>query len=115
MRRLNPKSTSFMACRGEAHVERPYKIPYTYGRLSAKRRYIQAIQFVKDHDGCKRSDIIKGIWGFGQSSTNRGYQSLLFANLLYIDYIDYDKNFRYHVTLKGLALLQKAREFDTYK
>lgn len=115
MRHINPISLSFISSMRGKPLSHPSKIPYTYGRLSTNRRYIQVINFVKNHPNCKRIDIIKGIWGYGNSSSNRGYMSTLFSNLLYRDFIDYDKKFCYHVTEKGLALLQKAHEFDTYK
>lgn len=115
MRHYNPVNSSWMwnpLHRKGDKVTRPYQMPYTFTRPSAKRTYIKVIQYVYDHPKCSRFDIQVDIFGYKRTEPHklyaRGNQSSLFANLLYADFIDYDKNYRYTITEKGLALLKQA-------
>ena len=106
---LNPPGFSRKA--NTAYViDKPYcHCNYTYKKPSMKRRYMQVIQFIADHDGCSRRECTAYIWnGNDPARVGRGEMSIVYSNLLWKDFIDYDKKFRYHVTEKGLKLLKEA-------
>ena len=115
MRHYNPVNTSWMWSslhrKGEK-VTRPHQMPYSFTRPSAKRTYIKVIQYIYDHPKCSRFDIQVDIFGYKRTDVSkciaRGNQSSLFSNLLYADFIDYDKNYRYTITEKGMSLLKQA-------
>ena len=122
MRHYNPKCSSY--CWNPIHrkgdiVTRPYLMPYSFTRPSASRTYIKVIQYIYDHPKCARFDIQVGVFGYRDNALSkelaRGNQSSLFANLLYADFIDYDKQYRYTVTEKGLKLLKQAYLNDMAK
>ena len=124
MRHYNPTCSSYLwnPCRRRGDkVTRPYFRPYTYTKPSAQRTYIKVIQFISDHPNCARYDIQVGVFGYRYrddslgKSLARGNQSSLFTNLLYDDLIDYDKNYRYTVTEKGMKLLKQAYLNDMAK
>ncbi len=92
---------------------------------NSKKRYVQILQYVADHDGCKRIDIIRDVFGYKDVNakdswyknmrTCRGQWSIGFSQLLYIDVIDYDKNFNYHITDRGREVLKTAYINDCAK
>lgn len=88
---------------------------YTFKKPSIKCKYMQVIQFIVDHDRCSRLDCINHVWKNPKNVELRGYQSLLFANLIWADFIAYDKKFKYHVTAKGIKLLKEAYVNDMAK
>ena len=96
-------------------IYRPYQRLYSYTKPSMNFKYMKAIQFVADHPGCKRTDILAGVWGVKHPEFCPGYMSQVFANLLYDDWIDYDENFRYTVTPGGKGLLEEAYLNDMEK
>lgn len=112
MRHYNPVIRS--PWRGTIKIkDRPYERPYTYARPSMKCKYVQILDYVANHPGCKRFDIICDVWHFSRElntpKTLRGQCSLTFSNLLYDDLLDYDSHFRYTVTPKGMAILNLAK------
>lgn len=111
MRHLNPLCTScWSAFRGEHRYE-PYEIDrLSFSKPSPERRYIQLIKWIAEHPQCTRREAQLGVW----NTTSPGYQSATFAVLLYKDFIDYDKNFRYTVTESGKQLLKKAGIKEIY-
>lgn len=89
----------------------PTQQNYKYNKPTPKRKYIQVISYIAKNLGCGRLAIQRAVWGRGLNSTAhemRGYMSATFANLLYNDFIDYNKNYEYRVTEKGYALLGRA-------
>jgi len=115
MRHYNPKCTSY--CWNPIHrkgdiVTHPYLMPYSFTKPSAKRTYIKVIQYIYDHPKCSRFDIQVDIFGYKRTEAAktlaRGNQSSLFSNLLYADYIDYDRSYKYTITEKGKSLLKQA-------
>lgn len=116
MRHRNAISNSPFHGMGEK-VYAPYSLTYGNGRTyrftsGRDTMYKQVLQYVAEHPKCKRVEIVTAIWPHVTSGSYkmsiRGYQSKLFALLLFFDYIDYDKNFRYTITHKGRALLNPS-------
>ena len=91
----------------------PYSQEYRCIYPSMKRKYMRVVQYVADHDGCSRKDITHAIWN--RKLFVEGYQSNMYANIIYLGFIEYDKKFRYHITPKGLTLLKKAYINDCAK
>ena len=128
MRHRNPASSScHNLCSSPANA--PYYMQYvdSYRKsrfkktACSKRRYVQIIQYVANHDGCKRVDILHDVYKqdvkakdcfYKNKLACRGYASSILSQLLYIDVIDYDKSFRYHVTDRGLEVLKFAFQND---
>ena len=96
-------------------IYRPYQRLYAYTKPSMAFQYMKVIQYVADHPGCKRRDIIAGVWGRYLRHGNEGYMCHVFSNLLYDDFIDYDENYCYTVTNGGLELLKTAYLNDCAK
>lgn len=103
---------------GKHVVDTPYLHDYVnaydksgFKNASQKKVYVKFLRYIADHDGCTRKDILKGLG----RSTDRGQNSSLFAQLLYLDLIDYDKNFKYHITDKGEEVLNAAYMNDMEK
>ena len=96
-------------------IYRPYQRLYAYTKPSMNFQYMKVIQYVADHPGCKRRDIIAGVWGRHLRNGNEGYMCHVFSNLLYDDFIDYDENYCYTVTNDGLELLKTAYLNDCAK
>lgn len=116
MRHYNPKAReSSHTHRCGTVIYRPYQRLYSYTKPSMNFMYMKVIQYVADHPGCKRIDIIRNIWGRNVCCGNDGYMCHVFSNLLYDDFIDYDKNFCYTVTSDGLDLLKAAYLNDMEK
>ena len=108
MRHRNPKSYSIFYKSGtERRVPYTYG-KYTYGKPSPERAYVKVVKFVAEHPNCKRIDIIRGIWRPNAKAFMRGHQSSLLANLLYEDFIDYNRKYEYSITPKGYELLKRA-------
>lgn len=104
---------------------RPHPYGYDhleYKRPNSKREYVKLVQFIADHPGLKRKEIIaryyytkkalethkddiaRGRWSWVTYNPSR-----YFAELLWADMIDYDeKTYKYYVTSKGEALLEEA-------
>lgn len=97
----------------EYYIPHPYQRLYAYTKPSMKFKYMQVIQFVADHDGCKRKDISRGVWKV--EPNNDGFMSQVYSNLLYDNCIDYDMSFGYHITDEGRALLEEAYLNDMAK
>ena len=76
---------------------------YTFGNPTSDRVYVKVLMFVESHPKCKRADIQFGVWGNHNKSN-----STLFAQMLYADILDYNKNFEYRVTRKGKNILKKV-------
>ena len=109
MRHHNSTSTSCFSFRRGHVCTAPYCRNYTYTRPTPERTYIKVVKFVAEHPGCKRIDIIRALWRpNAERRAARGEQSMLFANLLYNDLIDYDSEYEYYVTQDGVDLLRKA-------
>ena len=74
-----------------------------------RKTYVKILQYVYDHDGCTRKDILKGIGQYdGRASDGRGQLSSIFSQLLYVDVLDYDKHYKYHLGKNGLKVLGQA-------
>jgi len=82
------------------------------------------LQYVEDHEGCKRTDIIRDVWhkdvtkmdpNWPKRKAYRGYGSIMLAQLLYINVIDYNKDFCYYITERGREVLRKAYINDMAK
>ena len=89
-------------------VNRPYDGGFGYHTYNftcptKDRVYVKVLKFVAEHPKCKRRDIQFGVWGNHNKSN-----STLFAQMLYHDILDYNKNFEYRVTRKGKNLLRKV-------
>lgn len=132
MRHCNPTSTSRWQPRYSKKVYKPYDSQYVnayknnrFKNATSKNRYVQIIQYIADHDGCKRIDIIRDVYGWNDVNAKdpwyknmrscRGQGSTVFSQLLYIDVIDYDKNYCYHITPKGARVLATAYLNDCAK
>lgn len=97
-------------------VNAPYDTQYTnqfykdgFKSATPRKTYVKIIQYVYEHDGCRRRDILKGIGQYGGSACNgRGQLSTIFSQLLYLDLLDYDKNYNYHVGKNGMKVLENA-------
>lgn len=120
MRHLNPRVNS--------HWRRPHTVsaPYNHEYVDAyysgsmkrcanrNRRYIQVLNYIAQNPDCKRYDILVGLGvihpekQYHDRYNKRGQHSSLFAQLLYLDLIDYDKNYRYTITNRGIELLEDA-------
>lgn len=99
------------------HVGTVIYRPYNYGNWSwtkpnKDRRYVQILQFVYDHPNCTRAEIYEAVWGGKFTS---GSQSKTFANMLYDDLIDYDKNYRYTIRPFGMKILKQSYVNDNLK
>ena len=111
MRHLNPISTSYFSFHRGVRVVVPYSIDnWNFSRASQKRRYVQVVKWIAEHPQCTRKEVQLGVW----NTSGRGYQSSLFATLLFEDFIDYDKKFKYTVTEHGKSLLKKAGIKEIY-
>lgn len=102
-------------------LDRPFPIRYNRSRLTFTRpktsQYIYVLELLSTTPNITRREIIKHIWpdyynsciNSPYSNSIRGYYSTVFSQLLYHDYIDYDKKFKYHITKKGLELLNRFK------
>jgi len=109
MRHRNPKSASYFSPRHGEKCYSPYLKPYTYTRPTPARAYVKVVKFIAEHPDCKRIDVIRGLWRPNANAFDaRGFQSSLFANLLYADFIDYNSKHEYNATQKGYDLLKHA-------
>ena len=92
--------------------DKPYSRDYTYTRPTKKCWYIKILQYVSDHPNCKRAEILNGIFLSlfktveDAKKFGRGYACNTFANIIYDDFIDYDKSFRYTITDRGQKILK---------
>lgn len=92
---------------------------------NSSKRYVKILQYIADHDGCKRTDIIRDVYGWKNVNAKdpwyknmrqcRGQGSTVFSQLLYLDVIDYDENFCYHITSRGRDILKTAYINDCMK
>lgn len=111
MRHRNPISTSYFSFHRGERVTVPYLAKnWNFSRASQNRRYVQVVKWIAEHPQCTRKEVQLGVW----NTKGRGYQSSLFATLLYKDFIDYDKKFKYTVTERGKSLLKKAGIKEIY-
>lgn len=111
---------------------KPYSTQYIdsfnrtrFSHMTSKNRCIQVLQYVARHDGCKRIDIIRDVLGYGDVEAKdpwyenmracRGHWSSGFSQLLYLNVIDYDKKFCYHITNQGLEVLKTAFQNDVMR
>ena len=127
MRHHNPSNVSrFSHRRQPGHLNMPYQLNYVksyqkneFKNLTKKSSVIKILQFVADRDNCTRAEINVGVYGFktveDARAYGRGFNSAMYAQLLYIDLIDYDKNFRYHITEKGRKVLEQSYINDIVK
>ena len=79
----------------------------------ARTKYLEVLNYIAANPGCKRIEIIKAVWprrnNFPDSS-NRGFSSNLFSNMLYADLIDYNSKYEYIVRPWGCEILEMYRE-----
>lgn len=132
MRHYNPTSVSRWSGRYLKTVTKPYNHQYVdsyknsgFKNANSKKTYVKVLQYIADHDGCKRVDIIRDVFGYKNVNakdkwypghrTCRGQFSGGFSQLLYIDVIDYDENFNYHITSRGREVLKTAYLNDCAK
>lgn len=132
MRHHNPTSVShWNRCYGKI-LYKPYETQYIdsyksngFKYASLKKRYVKILRYIADHDGCKRVDIIRDVYGYKNVNAKdkwypnsricRGQGSTVFSQLLYIDVIDYDAKFCYHITDRGREVLKTAYLNDCAK
>ena len=127
MRHHNPSNVSqFSHRRFPGHLNMPYQLNYVksyrrngFKNVTKKSAVVKILQFVADHENCTRAEINVGVYGFKSVESarkyGRGYNSAMYAQLLYLDLLDYDKSFRYHVTEKGLNVLKQSYINDVIK
>jgi len=125
MRHINPTSTSCVSFRCGRRVYSPYNKQYIesyrntqFAYANPNKTYVKVLQYIADHDGCKRVDVNINVLGwkkhadiYGVKRTakySRGQHSSMYSQLLYLDLIDYDKDFCYHITSKGREVLKTA-------
>ena len=120
MRHINRKIHNHW--RGPHASTTPYCICYInayknsgFKCANSKKRYVKILQYIADHDGCKRVDIIRDVYRYKNMRACRGQGSTVFSQLLYLDVIDYDKNFCYHITDRGREVLKTAYINDCAK
>ena len=82
----------------------PCQIAYTFKNPTPNRRDVQILKFVDEHPGCKRTDILTGVF-----NTTRPTCPTTFSQLLYADILDYNEKFEYRVTRKGKNILKKVK------
>jgi len=127
MRHYNPTSTSCLSHRVRRRTC-PYYHQYTdsynrtgFANADSSKRYVQILKYIADHDGCKRNVINIAVFKmnpdyvFSKGSPARGYASIIFSQLLYLDLIDYDSEYRYHITDKGNEVLERSYINDLVK
>lgn len=131
MRHYNPTFSSGYPFYASHKLSKPITMPYSRQYINSykktkfrntansDRTYVKVLQFVADHDGCSRAEINVGL-GYYKSveaarTSGRGFNSCMYSQLLYIDVIDYDKSYRYHITEKGKEVLEFARLNDIKK
>lgn len=99
----------------------PDRCAYVYRKPSMSRRYAKVLQYVANHAGCKRVDIIEHVWterswDFTNDITYmRGYCSCLFGHLVADKLIAYNKKYEYHITKRGMKILKNAYLNDMAK
>ena len=98
MRRVNR-----ISCAYSEPGNKPCQMAYTFKNPTPNRRYVQILKFVNEHPGCKRTDILKGVF-----KTNRRTCSTTFSQMLYADILDYNEKFEYKVTRKGKNILRRV-------
>lgn len=107
MRHINRKREGFdqFQHRGEPRMEpyielsfKPFKTRSNKNRACAK-----ILQFIANNPYCRRREVLIGIGAVNAyDDRHRGQHSTVFANLLHQDLIDYDKQFKYFITSKGI-------------
>lgn len=99
------------------HVDknRPYRNEYIDAIESNKckfalcgKTWVRFIDWVLKHDGCTRREIVNGVFHGTRQKYYNGYCSSIFSQLLFCDVIDYDKDFKYHITDKGISVLEES-------
>jgi hypothetical protein len=71
------------------------------------------LRYIADNPGSTRKEILDGLGRLkGAACGGRGQNSSLFAQLLYLDLIDYDDKFKYFITGKGEEVLETAKKND---
>ena len=130
MRHINRKIHNHW--RGPHAATTPYCICYInayknsgFKCANSKNRYVKILQYIADHDGCKRVDVIRDVYRYKNVDAKdscyknmracRGQGSTVFSQLLYLDVIDYDKSFCYHITDRGREVLKTAYINDCVK
>lgn len=122
MRHINPISRSIFSRHHGRPVYEPYESQYidSYNNSGFKNakpsnRYVQILQYIADHPGCKRFDVNVHLLDIRRGhhedipwSCVRGQYCTIFAQLLYIDLIDHDEKFRYTITPAGEKVLKTA-------
>lgn len=131
MRHINPTYTSYFSPYRRTTISKPYDHQYIdayeksgFATANSKKRYVKILQYIADHDGCKRADILRDVFKLNVNLKDswyknalryRGHWSAGFSQLLYINVIDYDKNYCYHITERGLKVLKTAYLNDNLK
>lgn len=115
MRHFNPTHRSLWHNHNRPYVcDKPYQRCYKYTHPTDKCWYVKILQYVYDHPGCSRNEILCGIFPrwfktpADAKKWGRGYASNTFANMLFDDLIDYDKTYHYTIQKKGLEVLKRA-------
>jgi hypothetical protein len=84
-----------------------------FKNASSKNTYVKFLRYIADNPGSTRKEILDGLGRLkGAACGGRGQNSSLFAQLLYLDLIDYDDKFKYFITDKGEEVLEKANKND---
>ena len=102
-------------------VVEPYENQYIksyqnngFAKANKQKLYVRILDYVFTHPDCKRAEINYGLGKYKSVEAaidfGRGQYSTVYSQLLYLDLIDYNKAYRYHVTSKGLQVLRRAYE-----
>ena len=84
-----------------------------FKNASSKNTYVKFLRYIADNPGSTRKEILDGLGRLkGAADGGRGQNSSLFAQLLYLDLIDYDDKFKYFITDKGEKVLETAKKND---
>jgi hypothetical protein len=87
--------------------EHPYMTIKYNSRPKAHQTHVKILKYIAEHPGCRRRDVVEYIKPHDKISV-RGYMSTLFSNLLWHDFIDYDKDYCYTITTAGLKRLAEV-------
>lgn len=98
--------------------EHPYTIIKYNSRPKVNQTHIRILNYIAECQFSKtnshlpnRTEILMHIknWSKSLAKVRRGQYSHIFSNLLYKDFIRYDKDFKYSITNEGLSRLAVAK------
>ena len=78
---------------------------WTFAKPNASHKYIKVLQCILDNPNLTRAEVHEKVFRTKYTSGNR---SSMWSVLLWRDFIDYNKDFKYAITPKGMELLKTA-------